>query len=82
MVAPDLAAVVAGIDELNAMCRELRSGYLSQHPDAPATTRERELTDLAITVWHRHRRDMRPSLPPLPRGLCQRIDAAMAADPT
>lgn len=82
MVAPDLAAVVASIDELNAMCRELRSGYLSQHPDAPATARERELTELAIAVWHRHRRDMRPSLPPMPSGLRQRISAAIASDPT
>ena len=80
MIAPDLAAVIASIDELNAMCRELRAGYLNQHPDAPATARERELADLAIALWRRHRRDLRPSLPPLPEGLRQRIATAMAAD--
>lgn len=77
MVAPDLAAVIAGIDELNAMCRELRAGYLRLHPDAPATARERELMDLAIAMWRLHGRDLRPGLEHLPRSLRERIDAAM-----
>ncbi|MBA3685812.1 MAG: hypothetical protein H0W72_11320 [Planctomycetes bacterium] len=81
MVAPDLAAVIAGIDELNAMCRELRAGYLHLHPDAPATAREREMVELAISLWRQHGRDLRPGLGHLPRSLRQRLDAAMG-DPS
>ncbi len=77
MVAPDLAAVVAKVDELNELCRALRTGYLRLHPDAPPSRHEYAIADLAIDVWRRHRLDLRPTLAPLPRSLHARIDAEL-----
>lgn len=49
-----MTEVLQEIDQINALCRALRKGYLKHHPDAPLSASELEKKALWAELRRKH----------------------------